>query len=74
MFRYIRIGNHVRVKSSGVTPGQGNARPPNHAKFVNGTSPGLTWKANAPQYGRGGGGGEEGWAKEDAVARCEERK
>ena len=49
MFSYISIRNHVRVESSGVTPGQ--------AKFANDTSPGLTWKANAPQYGGGRGGG-----------------
>ena len=54
---YIRIGNHLRVKSSGVAPGLANARLPGKAKFANAPPPGLTRRANSPQWPWGGGGG-----------------
>ena len=59
---YIRIGNQLRVKSSGVAPGLANARLPGKAKFANAPPPGLTRRANAPQW-PGGGGRGGGWAQ-----------
>ena len=56
---YILIGNHVRVKSSGLARGLANARPPGSATFANAPPPGLTRRANAPQLPGGelGAGG-----------------
>ena len=57
---YILIGNHVRVKSSGLARGLANARPPSSATFANAPPPGLTRGANAPQLPGGGGLGAGG--------------
>ena len=54
------MGNHVRVKSSGLARGLANARPPGSATFANAPPPGLTRRANAPQLPGGEGGG---WAQ-----------
>ena len=59
---YILIGNHVRVKSSGLARGLANARPPGSATFANAPPPGLTRRANAPQLPGGGlGAGGIDW-------------
>ena len=47
----------MRVKSLGMAPGMANAQSPGSAKFANAPPPGLTWRANAPQWPGGGGGG-----------------
>ena len=44
----------MRVKSSGMAPGLANALLPGSAKFTNAPPPGLTRRANAPQYPGGG--------------------
>ena len=51
----------MRVKSSGLSRGLANARPPGSATFANAPLPGLTRRANAPQLPWGGGGGD--WAQ-----------
>ena len=45
----------MRVKSSVMTRGLANARPPGSAKFANAPPSGLTRRANAPQLPGGGG-------------------
>ena len=44
----------MRVKSSGLSRGLANARPPGSATFANAPLPGLTRRANAPQLPWGG--------------------
>ena len=50
------IGNCMRVKSLGITPGLVNARPPGRAKFANAPPP-RTDKAGKCHAVAGGGGG-----------------
>ena len=67
---YILIGNHVRVKSSGLARGLANARPPGSATFANAPPPGLTRWANAPQLPGGGGGGGGGGLGAGGIDWC----
>ena len=50
----------MRVKSSGLSRGLANARPPGSATFANAPLPGLKRRANAPQLPWGGGLGAGG--------------
>ena len=66
---YILIGNHVRVKSSGLARGLANARPPGSATFAN-VQP-RDWQGGQMPRSCPEGGGD--WAQVELIDALPEK-